>query len=98
LAGLIGSGRPTEERAAIAFFGIRGLGSFYYLAFALGHAAFEDPERIWATVTLIVLISIFLHGTTVTPVMRYLDQRRGGEQLTLPLGPPAALPPDRDGV
>jgi NhaP-type Na+/H+ or K+/H+ antiporter len=97
-AGLIGSGRPAEERAAIAFFGIRGLGSFYYLAFAVGHAAFEEPETLWATVTLAVLISIFLHGTTVTPAMRYLDQRRGGEQLTLPLAPPAALPPDQDAV
>ena len=35
--------------------------------------------------TLIVLLSILLHGTTVTPVMRRLDRRSKGEQLDLPL-------------
>ena len=30
----------------IAFFGIRGLGSFYYLAFALGQAEFERPDTL----------------------------------------------------
>ena len=29
----------------IAFFGIRGLGSFYYLAFALGQAEFDLPRK-----------------------------------------------------
>jgi NhaP-type Na+/H+ or K+/H+ antiporter len=88
LAGWIalwGSGRPPEERATIAFYGIRGLGSFYYLAFALGHAEFQGAGTLWATVTTVVLISVFLHGTTVTPAMAALDRRRGGEQLDLPL-------------
>ena len=34
LAGLAGSGQRLTERAAISFFGIRGIGSFYYLAYA----------------------------------------------------------------
>ena len=83
--GLWGAGRPAEERATIAFFGIRGLGSFYYVAFALGHARFGAEDTLWATVTAVVLLSIFLHGTTVTPAMNYLDRRRGGQQLDLPL-------------
>jgi NhaP-type Na+/H+ or K+/H+ antiporter len=83
--GLWGTGRPPEERATIAFFGIRGLGSFYYLAFALGHAEFQGAGTLWATVTTVVLISVFLHGTTVTPAMATLDRRRGGQQLDLPL-------------
>ena len=63
----------------IAFFGIRGLGSFYYLAFALGQAEFDSPETLWVTVCLVVLVSIVVHGVTVTPAMRVLDrQRRGG--------------------
>ncbi|WP_424134537.1 cation:proton antiporter [Roseomonas chloroacetimidivorans] len=87
LAGWIalwGTGRPTEERATIAFFGIRGLGSFYYLAFALGHAEFQAAGTLWATVATVVLISVFLHGTTVTPAMTALDRRRE-RQLDLPL-------------
>ena len=42
LLSLIGTTRPLAERAAIAFFGIRGLGSFYYLAFAANAAAFPE--------------------------------------------------------
>ena len=60
----------------IAFFGIRGLGSFYYLAFALGQAEFDQPETLWVTVCLVVLVSIVIHGVTVTPAMRFLDRQR----------------------
>ena len=34
-------------------------------------------ERLWAIVGLVVLVSILLHGLTVTPVMRLLDRNRG---------------------
>jgi NhaP-type Na+/H+ or K+/H+ antiporter len=79
--GLIGTRCPWPERGVICFYGIRGLGSFYYLAFALQKGAFEAPDLLWSTMSLIVLLSIMLHGATVTPVMRYLDrrQRRGAE-------------------
>ena len=74
--GLAGSVAPVDERAVIAMFGIRGLGSFYYLAFALGQTAFTGTETLWVTVCLVVLASILLHGVAVTPVMRRLDHRR----------------------
>jgi len=73
---LIGSGRPGGERFVVSFFGIRGLGSVYYLAYALNHGAFEDPNRLWGAVGLVILISILLHGITVTPMMAWLDRRR----------------------
>ncbi|MCJ2058975.1 cation:proton antiporter [Methylobacterium sp. J-048] len=75
--GLLGSGLPADEKAVIAFFGIRGLGTMYYLAFALNHARFEAPDLLWATAGLTVLVSIILHGVTVTPVLRFLDHRSG---------------------
>ena len=84
LLSLIGSPQPMPERAAIAFFGIRGLGSFYYLAFAANAAAFPEMDRLWAVVSLTVLISVGLHGVTVTPAMRWLDRRRR-RQGVLPL-------------
>ena len=73
---LLGRDQRLDEKAVISFFGIRGLGSAYYLAYGLGHAKFEQPDLLWSTTGLIVLISILLHGTTVTPVMRYLDRQR----------------------
>ena len=73
---LIGARLARREATVIAFFGVRGLGSFYYLAFALGMADFEQPRVLWVTVCLVVLMSVVLHGVTVTPVMRLMDRLR----------------------
>ncbi len=73
---LLGSGHPTGESVVIAVFGIRGLGSVYYLAYATGHAKFEQTATLWATVLLIVIVSIVVHGIAVTPTMRWIDMRR----------------------
>jgi NhaP-type Na+/H+ or K+/H+ antiporter len=74
--GLAGTGLPNNEKAIISFYGIRGIGSVYYLAYALQHGSFEAPEVLWSTIAFIVVVSILLHGATVSPVMRYLDRRR----------------------
>ncbi len=72
---LAGTTCPPIERATISFFGIRGVGSIYYLAFAVQHAGFEGTPTMWSTASLIVLVSILLHGVTVTPMMRRIDRR-----------------------
>ncbi|WP_066798513.1 cation:proton antiporter [Sphingomonas soli] len=81
LLSLVGSKLPWREQLVISFFGIRRMGSIYYLAFALNHASFAEPQRLWAMVGGVVLASILLHGITVTPALRLLDrwQRRRGE-------------------
>lgn len=76
LVGLWGVPMPLGEKLAIGFFGIRGMGSFYYLAFALNAAHFGVPNQLWALIGFVVLVSIVVHGTTVTPVMRMLDRAR----------------------
>lgn len=77
MIGLIGWKRPLREKLILAFFGIRGVGSFYYLAYGLNAAPFEEGNRLWAIVGLICLMSILLHGITVTPVMRWFDRSQG---------------------
>jgi len=62
------------ERGVVSFFGIRGIGTAYYLAYGLNHGKFDDPDLLWTVTSLIVLASIVIHGTTVTPVMGYLDR------------------------
>ncbi len=76
MVALLASPQPMSERGVIAFFGIRGIGSVYYLAYALNETGFERPDMLWALVGFTVLVSILLHGTTVTPAMRYLDAKR----------------------
>lgn len=73
---LAGSRLHARERWVVSVFGIRGMGSFYYLAFALNHGRFEQPARLWAIVTLVVLLSIVLHGVSVSGVMERLDRWR----------------------
>ena len=61
------------ERAAMAFFGVRGIGSLYYVAYALGAAHIVGGERLWPVVGLVVAASVVLHGLTAGPVMERLD-------------------------
>jgi sodium/hydrogen antiporter len=78
LAGIVGLARlsmPDRERAAIAFFGIRGVGSFYYLAYASNQVEFIQIEQLWAVTALVVVISVVVHGVTATPAMAYIDRR-----------------------
>jgi NhaP-type Na+/H+ or K+/H+ antiporter len=58
LIGLIGLDAAWREKLTISFFGIRGVGSFYYLAYGLNHMPVEDGERLWAIVGLVVLLSV----------------------------------------
>ncbi|TWB88240.1 sodium/proton antiporter (CPA1 family) [Rhizobium sp. ERR 942] len=78
---LFGCHQPKAEKAIIAVFGIRGLGSIYYLAFATQRAKFEHIESLWATVFMIILISVIVHGIAVTPVMRWIDRERGVDSM-----------------
>lgn len=72
---LAGVACPIGEKAVIAFFGIRGIGSAYYLAYALSHTEhFERPQYLWSVIALIILTSIVLHGVTVTPALRGIDR------------------------
>lgn len=74
---LTGLHASRPEKATLAFFGIRGVGSFYYLAYALNHMTLAEADRLWAITGLVVLLSILLHGLTVTPAMRLLDRKHG---------------------
>lgn len=53
---------PARQKWIISFMGIKGLGSFFYLAFALHEAAFPQKEELWATVGFLVLVSVIMHG------------------------------------
>ena len=74
LIALTGSGLPMSERFVIGLFGIRGIGSFYYLAYAVNHSALAEKEILWAVTGFVVMCSILVHGMTVTPVMNRLGR------------------------
>ena len=74
---LIGSPLLKRDRVMLAWLGIRGLGSVYYLAFGLSHGDFGDSERLWAITGFIILVSIIVHGITATPLMALMERLAG---------------------
>jgi len=94
---LAGSALPSRERWVISVFGIRGIGSFYYLAFAFNHGKFDDHPRLWAIVTLVVLLSVLLHGISARGVMARMDAWRARRTHFVPRGEPAKQQDARPG-
>ena len=78
--GLLGTKLAWQSRAVIATFGIRGIGSFYYLSYALNQSSFQErelliaAERLWALLGFVVLTSIIIHGITASRVMDTLER------------------------
>ncbi|MGF1523266.1 MAG: cation:proton antiporter [Leptolyngbyaceae cyanobacterium] len=75
LLALVGLKLSKLELGAIAFLGIRGFGSFYYLAYAQNNGTFENMGLLWSIVTLTVILSLFIHGNTSTLVVRQIDRK-----------------------
>ncbi|KST63700.1 cation:proton antiporter [Mastigocoleus testarum] len=63
------------NRLLFSWFGIRGIGSLYYLSYALGHGVEGEPAQqiSWITYTT-VIASITLHGITATPLMNWYNK------------------------
>jgi NhaP-type Na+/H+ or K+/H+ antiporter len=74
---LPGTRTTTRQRGLIAWFGVKGIGSIYYLAYALTHGLPAGEGRVLGELTLaVVAASIVAHGISVTPLMQWY-QRRG---------------------
>jgi sodium/hydrogen antiporter len=70
-------GLDRKEMWATAFFGVRGVGSLYYLAYASGESDVLAADWLWSTVAFTIVASVLLHGVLATPVMKHLDLVRG---------------------
>ncbi|MHB1123557.1 MAG: cation:proton antiporter [Ramlibacter sp.] len=68
--GLLGSQSSARQRGLVAWFGIRGIGSLYYLMYAINRGL-PDPlaTQLTALTLSVVVTSIFVHGISVTPLM-----------------------------
>jgi len=66
---------PRRDKLTISFFGIRGIGSIYYLAFGVNNGPFTaDAKMLWSVVGLVILTSIVLHGITSGPWMTRIER------------------------
>ncbi|GAB3306673.1 sodium:proton antiporter [Epidermidibacterium keratini] len=79
LIAFVGTGRLNwRERLVVSSFGVRGVGSIYYLAYATNQADFGEESWLWGTVGLTITLSVLVHGISATPVMNWLDSHREG--------------------
>ena len=80
VVGLAGAGVTRREIVLSGWFGVRGVGSVYYLAYAIVHglpAPFRD--QVVSLTLAVIAASVLVHGVTVTPLMA-----RWGERLKAP--------------
>ena len=81
--------RPGE-RAFLAWFGVRGVGTLFYVAVAVaaGSPLPADERRLiaWTAIACVVL-SVVVHGITAGPLNRWLDRNvlKGSEAATEPV-------------
>jgi NhaP-type Na+/H+ or K+/H+ antiporter len=70
LVGLLGTRTSWPIRGMVGWFGVRGIGSLYYLMYAIEHGLPEDLALELIRLTLVVVtLSILVHGTSVKPLM-----------------------------
>ncbi|OBY25660.1 hypothetical protein A9D60_21310 [Leisingera sp. JC1] len=64
-----GTGIARRDRLVISVFGVRGIGSIYYLCYAGAHIEFVNETELWSLIGLTILLSTMLHGFTVGRAM-----------------------------
>lgn len=75
--GLFGTAVESRQRWLMAWFGIRGIGSVYYLMYAISHGLDDDTADHLVSITIAVVVaSVVAHGLSVTPLMTRYEQRR----------------------
>ena len=65
-----------HQRALLGWFGIRGIGSLYYLCFAIAHGLPASIQHSAISLTLsVVALSILLHGVSTQPLLAHYEHR-----------------------
>ena len=75
---LLGSRAKPLERRLMSWFGIRGIGTVYYLAYALEHGTKRDIAPLAPYALAVVTASVFVHGMSATPLMKRYKRKRAG--------------------
>ena len=77
VAGLVGTDVKPIQRRLMAWFGIRGIGSLYYLLYAISHGIAVPLAQQLLSITLAVIVtSVIAHGISVTPLMNRYESRK----------------------
>lgn len=74
---LTGMDMQRSEKYVISALGIRGLGTLYYLSYALNQGFFDEADslKLWIVCIIVILASIFLHGMTASRLLKLTPSR-----------------------
>ncbi len=75
---LIGTGLQGRARAVVGIYGVRGIGSIYYLGFATSHLEFRNEGQLWATIAFTILVSTVVHGLTAGAAVEGAERAKNG--------------------
>lgn len=71
---LLTSDFDYRSRAVASVYGVRGIGSIYYLCYAGNQLEFINETQLWSLVALVILLSTILHGFSVGWAMEKLKR------------------------
>jgi NhaP-type Na+/H+ or K+/H+ antiporter len=83
--GLSGTDLLPRERFVVASYGVRGIGSIYYLGYAASHLEFVNEGQLWATIAFTIAASTVVHGLTAGAAVERVTQ----EEEQAPSRPPS---------
>jgi NhaP-type Na+/H+ or K+/H+ antiporter len=86
--GLLGAGPWRAPRTVGAWLGIRGIGSIYYLTYAINHGLQTSNAVTLTSITVMTIAaSIVVHGLSATPVLAYYERVRERRAQAAPTRP-----------
>ena len=75
---LSGTDLAGRQRFVVAVYGVRGIGSVYYLGYATSHLAFVNEAQLWATIAFAILVSTVVHGLTAGAALEHVEKSDSG--------------------
>lgn len=71
-----GSLLDRRQRSLVSWFGIRGIGSLYYLFYALNHGLIGTSSAVAVNLTLsVIALSVMVHGLSTQPLLVWYERR-----------------------
>lgn len=77
---LVGSQIKGRQRFVVAVYGVRGVGSVYYLSYAGSHMKLDNEAELWAITALAITISTILHGFSAAFAVEKVSPSEGGKE------------------
>ncbi|MDE1911264.1 MAG: sodium:proton antiporter [Pseudomonas sp.] len=76
-----GSLLNRHQRGLVGWFGIRGIGSIYYLFYAINHGLVGTSSAVAVNLTLsVIALSIVVHGLSTQPMLAWYERRAQAQQ------------------